>query len=126
MIFKNLCYKKIMDKIKKIKDFGKRLAMLRKEQGLTQQQLADKIDVTRRVIAYYEVESDNPPGNIIILLSKALNISTDELLGFTPAATGSKPSLKLTQRMKKIENLPPSQQKVLLKTIDTFLKGAQA
>ena len=126
MIFKNLCYKKSMDKIKKIRDFGKRLAMLRKEQGLTQQQLADKIDVTRRVIAYYEVESDNPPGNIIILLSKALNISTDELLGFTPAATSGKPSLKLTRRMKKIENLPPSQQKVLLKTIDTFLKGAQA
>ncbi len=37
--------------------------MLRKGQVLTQQQLADKIEVTRRVIAYYEVKSDNPPGN---------------------------------------------------------------
>lgn len=126
MIFKNLCYKRNMDKIKKIKNFGKRLAMLRKERGMTQQQLADKIDVTRRVVAYYEVESDNPPGNIIMLLSKALNISADELLGLAPTGIDGKPSLKLTRRMKKIEDLPPSQQKVLLKTIDTFLKGAQA
>ena len=56
-----------MDKITKLKNFGKRLAMLRKERGLTYQQLADKIEVSRRVIAYYEVESDNPPGNIILL-----------------------------------------------------------
>ena len=115
-----------MEKIKKIKNFGKRLAMLRKQRGMTQQQLADEIDVSRRVIAYYEVESDNPPGNIIMLLSKALNITSDELLGLTPTDIGGKPNLKLTRRMKEIENLPPAQQKVLLKTIDTFLKGAQA
>lgn len=93
---------------------------------MIQQQLADEIDVSRRVIAYYEVESDNPPGNIIMLLSKALNITSDKLLGFTPTDTGGKPSLKMTLRMKEIENLPPAQQKVLLKTIDTFLKRAQA
>ncbi len=126
MIFKNLCYKDGMEKIKKIKNFGKRLARLRKERGLTQQQLADKIDVSRRVIAYYEVESDNPPGNIIMLLSEALSITADELLGLTHTGRSDKPSLRVTRRMKEIENLPPSQQKVLLKTIDTFLKGAQA
>jgi transcriptional regulator with XRE-family HTH domain len=115
-----------MTKFKKIKDFGKRLAMLRKERGMTQQQLADEIDVTRRVIAYYEVESDNPPSNIIMLLSKALNITADELLGLAPVDIKDKPNLKITQRIKKIEGLPPSQQKVLLKTIDIFLKGAQA
>ncbi|MCK5541794.1 MAG: helix-turn-helix transcriptional regulator [Desulfobacterales bacterium] len=114
-----------MNKIKEIKSFGKRLAMLRKERGMTQQQLADKIDVTRRVIAYYEVESDNPPGNIIMLLSKALNISADELLGLTPVDTNDKPNLRITQRIKKIEGLSPSQQKAFLKTIDIFLKGAQ-
>ncbi len=93
---------------------------------MTQQQLAGKIDVTRRVIAYYEVESDNPPGNIIMLLSKVLHISADELLGLAPVDINDKPNLRITRRIKKIEGLPPSQQKVLLKTIDVFLKGAQA
>jgi len=36
------------------------------------------------------------------------------------------PNLKLQRRMKKIEGLPSSQQRALLQTIDTFLKGAQA
>jgi transcriptional regulator with XRE-family HTH domain len=115
-----------MAKEKNINSFGNRLAKLRKERGLTQQQLADKIDVSRRVIAYYEVESDNPPSNIVVLLSKALNVSADHLLGLKPFKdNGDKPSLRLTRRMKKIEALPPSQQKALLKTLDTFLKGAE-
>ncbi len=111
----------------KIKNsFSKRLAKLRKERGLTQQQLADKIDVSRRVIAYYETESDNPPSNIVALLSKFLNVSADDLLGLKQLKdSGDKPSLKLIRRMKKIEVLPPSQQRVILKTIDNFLKGAE-
>jgi len=35
------------------------------------------------------------------------------------------PSLKIQKRMKNVEKLPPAQQKVLLKTIDTFLKAAE-
>jgi hypothetical protein len=41
------------------------------------------------------------------------------------ASSGSKPSLKTLRRLKKIEELPPSQQKALFKTIDNFLKGAE-
>lgn len=37
----------------------------------------------------------------------------------------SKPNLKIQKRMKKIDELPESQQKALLRTIDTFLKGAE-
>jgi len=113
-----------MDKGENTKNFSSRLADLRKASGLSQQQLADKVDVSRRVIAYYEVESDNPPSNLVVLLSKALNVSADELLGIKPIKNnGDKPSLKFTRRMKQIESLPPSQQKALLKTIDAFIKG---
>jgi len=38
-------------------NFRKRLANLRKSKGLTQQQLGDKIDVSKRVIVYYEGET---------------------------------------------------------------------
>lgn len=40
--------------------FGKRLANLRKAAGYTQQQLADEIGATRRMIAYYESENHRP------------------------------------------------------------------
>ncbi len=116
-----------MKKGKNKKSFSTKLAYLRKERGLSQQQLANKVNVSRRVIAYYEVESDNPPSNLVVLLSKILSISADELLGIKPIEGNStKPSLKFTRRMKQIEALPPSQQKALLKNIDMFLKGAEA
>ncbi len=62
-------------------DFGKKLIKFRKAKGLTQQRLADMIGVSRRVIAYYEGETKYPPVHFIVPLAKALNITTDELLG---------------------------------------------
>jgi hypothetical protein len=63
---------------------------------------------------------------VIVRFAKALDVTADELLGIkqTPT-TGTKPTLKTLKRLKKIEELPPSQQKTLLRTIDTFLKGAE-
>jgi len=124
---KRACYKVGMVKDTKISGFSKRLAKLRKARGLTQQQLADRIHVSRRVIAYYEAESDNPPSNIVILLSKALNVSADELLGLNPASNHAQgqASLKITRRMKKIEELPAVEQKFILKAIDSHLKALE-
>ena len=55
-----------------------------------------------------------------------LEITTDELL--KPNGKGTplrrKPSLRMLRRLEKIESLPAHQQTTLLKTIDTFLKGA--
>ena len=68
-------------------DFGKRLAQLRKAAGYTQQELADEINSTRRIIAYYETESDQPPANILADLAKALGSTTDTLLGLTEQQT---------------------------------------
>ena len=42
--------------------FGTRLVALRKAAGYTQQQLADELGVTRRMVAYYETESEHPSG----------------------------------------------------------------
>jgi transcriptional regulator with XRE-family HTH domain len=42
--------------------FGTRLAELRQARGLSQEELAAAVDVSRRVIAYYEAQSAQPPG----------------------------------------------------------------
>ncbi len=41
--------------------FGARLTKVRKAAGSTQQELADEVGVSRRMLAYYEVQSDHPP-----------------------------------------------------------------
>jgi transcriptional regulator with XRE-family HTH domain len=64
--------------------FGKRLQALRKARGLTQVQLAEAAGTTQRAISYYETEAGFPPAPAVIDLAKALNVTTDELLGVKP------------------------------------------
>ena len=105
--------------------FGKRLARIRKEKGFTQVVLAQKVGIIQVLVSDYERDKLRPHHDIIVRFAQALEISADELLGITsPKKNGDGPSLKLIRRMKKIESLPSTQQKVLLRTIDTFLKGS--
>lgn len=64
--------------------------------------------------------------DIIINFASALKVSTDEILGVRSVPESPVSSLRLVKRLKKIENLPPNQQKVLLKNIDMFLKAAES
>ena len=104
---------------------GQRIAQLRKEQGLTQTELADKIGIIQALISDYERDRRRLHAEMIIRVAQALNVTADELLGMkrTTHDGSRKLSLKLTRRLNKIESLPPVQQKTLLQTIDTFLKA---
>ncbi len=62
-------------------DFGRRLKELRKQSGLTQQQLADRIGVTKSVISFYELRERSPSPEVLAKLSYVFHISTDWLLG---------------------------------------------
>lgn len=63
------------------KDFGTRLAELRTAAALTQSQLAERLGVSRRQIAYYESGTGRPPGALLALLADLFQVSTDVLLG---------------------------------------------
>lgn len=105
---------------------GQRLARLRKERGFTQAELADKIGINRVLVSDYERDRIRPHYEMIIHLAYALEVTTDELLGVkTDKKSDAKPGLKLLRRMKKIQSLPPSQQKFILKAIDSHLKALE-
>jgi transcriptional regulator with XRE-family HTH domain len=105
---------------------GQRIARLRKEKGYTQDDLAKKIGIVRGLISDYERERMRPHYEMIIRLAMALEVTTDELLGLKKSKNGSRSQdLRLVRRLKKIEALPSAEQKILLRAIDTFLKGAQ-
>lgn len=104
---------------------GQRIARLRKEKGYTQDELAKKMGIVRVLISDYERERIRPHYEMIIRFAIALDVTTDELLGLKQSKNSpSSQNLKLVRRLKKIEALPPAEQKILLRTIDTFLKGA--
>ncbi len=98
----------------------------RKKRGLTQAELASLVGVTREAIAAYETGRVRLMDDIIINFASALKVSTDEILGVRSVPESPVSSLRLVKRLKKIENLPPNQQKVLLKNIDMFLKAAES
>ena len=56
----------------------------------------------------------------------ALEVTSDELIGLKKAKNGDKKaSPKIMRRVKKIENLSLSQQKFILKAIDSHLKALE-
>jgi len=106
--------------------FGQRLARIRKAKGYTQVELADKLGIIQVMVSDYELDKLRPYHEMIIRFAKVFEVSTDELLGVKPfKSKDSKVSLKLQRRMQKIDALPPAKQKLILQTIDTFIKGAE-
>lgn len=61
--------------------FGQRLKELRTEFGLTQKELADKLNLTHATISKYEREELDPGKDVLIKLAKYFDVSTDFLLG---------------------------------------------
>ena len=107
--------------------FGERLKRLRTERGVTQVELANKIGIIQVMISDYENDRTRMHAEMVVRFARALSVSTDVLLGFkeTPPAE-NKLRRRVLHRLAKIEELPIRSQKTLLKTIDTFLKGASA
>lgn len=59
---------------------GKKLATQRKLCGLSQEQLAKKLNVSLSSIAMYETNKRQPDNNTIIKMSNLFNVSVDYLL----------------------------------------------
>ena len=62
-------------------DFGNRLKELRKQAGLTQQQLANQVGLSKTVISYYELHTRIPSPEVLIKLASVFHVSADYLLG---------------------------------------------
>ncbi|HHW46923.1 MAG TPA: helix-turn-helix transcriptional regulator [Clostridiales bacterium] len=61
-------------------ELAKTLIALRRQMGLTQEQIAKAIQVKRSTYAYYE-RSTNPPLKVLNKLANVFNVSLDTLIG---------------------------------------------
>ena len=59
---------------------GQNILNLRKKNGLSQEELGEKVNVTRQTISNWELEETSPNPDQLKLLSKALNVSVDDLI----------------------------------------------
>jgi transcriptional regulator with XRE-family HTH domain len=59
---------------------GKRIAVLRKEHGLTQEQLAERLDVTGQAVSKWEKGGALPDISLLPVLGRLFDVSIDQLL----------------------------------------------
>ena len=59
---------------------NERIKKLRKEKGLTQSQLADKLGVTDKAVSKWEVGEANPDISLLVNLANIFDVSVDYLL----------------------------------------------
>lgn len=105
--------------------FGERLQNFRKARGLTQVQLAEVAETTQRAVSYYETEAGFPPAPAVIALAKALNVSTDELLGVKPPklerVNDDSEARRQWKRFQMISTLPERDQKAVVRLINSLV-----
>lgn len=61
--------------------FGQRIARLRKAQGLTQEELGDKVNISSQAVSKWENDLSSPDISILVKLAGILGVSLDVLLG---------------------------------------------
>ena len=77
-----------------------RIQSLRKAKGISQEQLADQIGVSRQAVSKWESEQSTPDLDKIILLSDFFDVTTDYLLkGIEPVKDNREKSKDLTSKI---------------------------
>ena len=59
---------------------GQNILNYRKKTGLSQEELGEKVNVTRQTISNWELDETSPNPQQLKALSKALNVSVDDLI----------------------------------------------
>lgn len=104
------------------KELGARIARLRKEAGLSQQAVADAIEIAQQTYANYEVARARPAVSMLPTLAQLFGVSVDELLGLHRGGTGKRgPTPLLQKQIERLNRLPKSQQKVVMQMLDGVL-----
>ena len=110
---------------------GQRLRTLRQARGLTQVQLAKTSGITQRAISYYETDTGLPPATVAAALARALNVSTDELLGLKVPKVGhlddDAETRRLWKRFRQVASLPERDQRAVIRLINSLSgRGSEA
>lgn len=68
-------------------DIGMRIKSLREQRGISQRNLAKKINKSASAVCSYESNIQFPPLDVLISIAQVLNVSLDVITGFDSAET---------------------------------------
>ncbi len=106
------------------KQLGARIAALRKDQAMTQVQLAESMGVSQQTVASWEVGRRGVPVSALPLLARTLGVSVEALIGEKTAPAKRGPTPKLQQQVERLSRLPQAKQRVVMEMLEGFLNQA--
>lgn len=107
-----------------MKAMGNQLAYLRKERGISQKELANRLGVAQPNISNYERGTLRLNGELIIKLTEILGVSADALLGLENGATKRGPTPKLQHQLDQLGRLPRAKQRFVSEMLTGLLQQA--
>ena len=113
------------------KAIAQRLAKIRKEQGVTQAEMAKKLKTNQSVYSRYESGEFRLHGELILQMAKILGVTPNDILGVT--AGGNKKPVesefaipkRILRRLRGVQDLTKTDQDYLLRTVDAFINGGR-
>ncbi|MBO5298859.1 MAG: helix-turn-helix transcriptional regulator [Clostridia bacterium] len=77
-----------------IKKFGKAFSNLRKNADMTQNEVADKLNLSRQAVSKYERGESFPDISVLVSVADLFNITLDQLIGYGEPTNGESLILK--------------------------------
>lgn len=74
--------------------FGKALSTLRKNADMTQNEIADKLNLSRQAVSKYERGESFPDISVLVMIAELFGITLDKLIGYGEPTTGESSILK--------------------------------
>lgn len=74
--------------------FGKALSILRKEADMTQNEVADRLNLSRQAISKYERGESFPDISILVMIAELFNVTLDQLINYGEPTKGESTILK--------------------------------
>ena len=114
--------------LKEAPPFGRRLREARLAKGWTQAELAAHLDISFKMMDYYERRATNPSIEFVRRAADALDVSIEQIVGADArraARARPGPTPRLMERFERIQRLPRGKQEFILKFLDTVLDGAE-
>jgi len=109
--------------------FGTKIRELRKEQGLSQSELAQRLGTSQKVISDYERERTSPPKDRLPDIAKFFGLSIDTLLDIDEESLFGKNGKTLhgnkrtAKAMELFDQLDPIEQRIILRQMKGLIEG---
>jgi len=103
-------------------DFGKHIVSLRKEQGISQTELANRLGIHKNVLGRYEREEAKPSIEVARSIADILNVSLDYLTGKVDQHIDE----AIVHKVLTIQKLPKEERERILFTVDALIRDAKS